>query len=65
MTRDELIGHLGAPDDAGARSTKTRLPQILYYDKLEFHFGSAGDSGLQLIYQDDGRGVVHTCIRQA
>ena len=62
MTRVELLAHLGPPDETGAISTKTRLPQILYYNKLEFHFGPGEDSGLRLIYRDDDDGVVHTCI---
>jgi hypothetical protein len=48
MSRAQLRGILGEPDDTGGTSRRDRTPRIWKYDQVEFHFGLP--DSLTLIY---------------
>ena len=60
MTRQELEGVLGVPDDVGGTSRKYRIPSIWKYGDVEFVFPGAQSlhyckaQGLIYVYVDDG-----------
>jgi hypothetical protein len=61
MSRDELVQLFGAPTDSGRGFREAKLPMILVYGEIEFHFGPTADDGLQGIYSDSD-GVVRLCV---
>jgi hypothetical protein len=52
MTRDQIRSLFGEPHDIGGTSKKQRLPLILKYNDLEFHFGPKSTDGLVRIFRD-------------
>ena len=52
MTREEVKGSLGAPDDVGGTSRKSQKPSIWKYGDIELHFVHGANS-LFLIHLDD------------
>jgi hypothetical protein len=52
MSRDEVRGILGDPEDIGGTSRKHRTPAIWKYGDLEFHFGPKVNDQLSLIYME-------------
>ena len=53
MTRDEMRGALGEPDDWGTGSRRRKLPVIYKYHDIELHFEEGPDGGLRLVYLED------------
>ena len=52
MSRAQVHGLLGPPDDTGGTSRRYRTPAIWKYGDIEFHFGRRDDDRLHLIYLD-------------
>lgn len=65
FTRDQVTGILGEPDDYSVASKKHQEPQILRFQKLEFHFGTGKDDPLNMIFMEDDNGIVQICIQQS
>jgi hypothetical protein len=63
MTRGELLGVLGPPNEEGGTSRKYKKPSIYKYGDVQFVFPSSRSAkeseaqGLLYVYVDDGDGV--------
>jgi hypothetical protein len=54
LTREELKGLLGEPDDVSLEKQTSTPPAVLKYEELEFHFF---DDTLGLIYMEHDDGI--------
>lgn len=64
FSRNEIQSIFGEPDTVGGFSRKNKLPAILKYGEIEFHFGNKPEDKLYLIYQDNDDGIVEVCIKK-
>ena len=62
MTRQEVIGILGEPDESGGVSRKYRSPSILKYSCVEAHFESWSQGGLKCLYMENEDGIGITLL---
>lgn len=53
MTRKEIVGVLGEPDDVGGVTRKYKTPSIYKYGIYEFTFGLQKTDGLCWVGYDD------------
>ena len=51
MVRNEIVRKFGRPSDFGA--FKKKIPQILKYSEIEFHFDIKNKDKLILIYSEE------------
>lgn len=56
MTRDEVLGSLGPPDDVGGTSRKYRTPSVFRYGRTEIHFEPWKTGRLNMVYIEDDNG---------
>lgn len=63
MTRAEVRGVLGEPDDVGATPRGRRVPAIYRYGRIELHFEPGREGGLVLVYTEDEGGEGRTLLK--
>lgn len=61
MLQEEVLALFGPPDGESTQRRQGK-PVILKYRDSEFHFDSAADHRLCLIYSDEPDGTVRLCI---